>query len=104
MISHRLGSLRKLIHRCTNARRTKKNAQRETIARNLSQRMRPFRCSPNEGWEIRVHRQCETVYLPFADDARSLTSSIMDQKTARQNSRSRKVMFSFQAQTSLVLK
>src|SRR5882724_7724255 len=42
MISQRLGSFSKLIHRCTRTMRPKKNAQRETIAANLAHRIVHF--------------------------------------------------------------
>src|SRR5258707_7670823 len=42
MISQRLGSFSKLIHRCTRTMRPKKIAQRETIAANLAHRIGHF--------------------------------------------------------------
>src|ERR1051325_5280136 len=72
MMVQRLGSLSKLIHRCTNAIKAKKNAQSETTAANLTHRIliRRFQAESYQIWEA---LPIATVYLPFAGDARSLS-------------------------------
>src|SRR5512144_2810280 len=61
IMAQRLGSLSKLIHKCTKTTKGKKNAQRETTTANLAHRMIDY------GWHINdtPDRKPVIIYLPL---------------------------------------